>query len=125
MRVRGDLQPNNAFTLEAMPKRPGYVLVRFYENAKPFEDHQGDLTIKGYEYDEYHLEMEDTGGLETDVLNNYAALLAQAKALEPAEGGGDLEARVDTLERDKADRSDVQAVWDQMATAYSEGVQSA
>jgi len=69
--------------------------------------------------------MEDTGGLETDVLNNYAALLAQAKALEPAEGGGDLEARVDTLERDKADRSDVQAVWDQMATAYSEGVQSA
>ena len=125
MRVRGDLQPNSAFTLEDMPKRPGYVLVRFFENAKPFEDHQGELTIKGYEYDEYHLEMEDTGGLESDVLNNYAALLAQAKALEAPESGGDLEERVGTLERDKADRDDVQAVWDQMATAYSEGVQSA
>ena len=125
MRVRGDLQPSNAFSLEAQPKKPGYVLVRFYENAKPFEDHQGDLTIKGYEYDEYHLELEDTGGLETDVLNNFDTLLAQAKALEAPEGGGDLEARVDTLERSKADRADVQAVWDQMAAAYSEGVQSA
>ena len=28
MRVRGDLQPGNAFTLEEQPKRPGYVLAQ-------------------------------------------------------------------------------------------------
>ena len=125
MKVRGDLQPSNAFTLEEQPKKPGYVLVRFFENPKPFEDHQGDLTITGYEYDEYHLELKDTGDLESDVLNNYDALLAQAKALEAPEGGGDLAARVDTLEREKAGKDEIQAVWDQMAAAYSEGVQSA
>ncbi len=125
MRVRGDLQPSNAFTLEAQPKKPGYVLVRFYENAKPFEDRQGELTITGYEYDEYHLELEDTGGLETDVLNNFDTLLAQAKALETPEGDESIKTRVATLEQEKADRTDVQAVWDQMAAAYSEGVNQA
>ena len=33
--------------------------------------------------------------------------------------------RVSTLESDKADKSEVQAVWDQMAEAYSEGVSQA
>ena len=36
-----------------------------------------------------------------------------------------LQAKVDGLEQDKADKTDVQAVWDSMAAAYSEGVQSA
>ena len=35
-----------------------------------------------------------------------------------------LQAKVDGLEQDKADKTDVQAVWDSMAAAYSEGVQS-
>lgn len=43
----------------------------------------------------------------------------------PPEPSGDLEQRVADLETDKADKTEVQAVWDQMAEAYQEGVQSA
>lgn len=128
MRVRGDVQPSNAFTLEEQPKKPGFCLVRFFENAQEFSEEQGELTVSGWEYDEYHLEMADTGSLEEDVLNNYDALLEQAKAAEAeAEGGGsdDLEERVAAMETGKADKDEVQAVWDQMAAAYSEGVQEA
>lgn len=125
MRVRGDVSPSSAFSLEVQPKHPGFVLVRFYENASPYHEDHGGQSVSGFEYDEYHLEMENRPGLEEDITINYNALLAQAKALEAPEGDGDLEARVDTLERSKADRADVQAVWDQMAAAYSEGVQSA
>lgn len=124
MRVRGDVQPSNAFTLEEQPKKPGFCLVRFFENAKEFSEKKEGLTVSGWEYDEYHLELADTGSLDEDVLNNYDALLEQAKANE---GGGSegLEGRVDALETGKADKDEVQAVWDQMAAAYSEGVQEA
>lgn len=128
MRVRGDVQPSNAFTVEEQPKKPGFCLVRFLENPQEFSEEQGELTVSGWEYDEYHLEMADTGSLEEDVLNNYDALLEQAKAAEAeAEGGGsdDLEERVAAMETGKADKDEVQAVWDQMAAAYSEGVQEA
>lgn len=128
MRVRGDVQPSNAFTVEEQPKKPGFCLVRFFENPQEFSEEQGELTVSGWEYDEYHLEMSDTGSLEEDVLNNYDALLEQAKAAEAeAEGGGsdDLEERVAAMETGKADKDEVQAVWDQMAAAYSEGVQEA
>lgn len=128
MRVRGDVQPSNAFTVEEQPKKPGFCLVRFFENPQEFSEEQGELTVSGWEYDECHLEMADTGSLEEDVLNNYDALLEQAKAAEAeAEGGGsdDLEERVAAMETGKADKDEVQAVWDQMAAAYSEGVQEA
>lgn len=105
MRVRGDLQPSNAFSIEEQPKKPGYCLARFYENAEPFEDHEGGLTIRGWEYDEYCLELFDTGSLQEDILNNYDALLAQAKA-EEAERQP-LPPRVDTLEEDTASLSEV------------------
>ena len=82
MRVRGDVQPSNAFTLEEQPKKPGYYLVRFFENAQEFSEEKEGLTVSGWEYDEYHLELADTGSLEEDVLNNYDALLEQAKAAE-------------------------------------------
>ena len=36
-----------------------------------------------------------------------------------------LDERVDELETNKADKTEVAAVWDQMAAAYSEGVQEA
>ena len=117
MRVRGDMLPSGSFTLEEQPDKPGFCLVRFFENAEPFEETKDGLTISGYQYDEYHL--------EADVSNNYETLLAQAKALEGDSGPASLEERVNTLEAEKADRGDVQAVWDQMAAAYSEGVQEA
>ena len=128
MRVRGDVQPSNAFTLEEQPKKPGYYLVRFFENAQEFSEEKEGLTVSGWEYDEYHLELADTGSLEEDVLNNYDALLEQAKAAEAEneDGGSEgLEACVDALEFGKADKDEVQAVWDQMAAAYNEGVQEA
>ena len=128
MRVRGDVQPSNAFTLEEQPKKPGYYLVRFFENAQEFSEEKEGLTVSGWEYDEYHLELADTGSLEEDVLNNYDALLEQAKAAEAEneDGGSEgLEARVDALESGKTDKDEVQAVWDEMAAAYNEGVQEA
>lgn len=125
MRVRGDNAPSNAFSLEEQPNKPGVALVRFYENAEPFEEKRDELTISGWEYDEYHLELADTGSLSEDVLANFDTLLAQAKAAETPAEQGDLESRVTTLEETSASKDDVQAVWDQMAAAYNEGVNEA
>ena len=121
MRVRGDNAPSNAFTLEEQPKKPGFFLVRFYENAQEFSETRDGLTITGWEYDEYHLELADTGSLSEDVLANFDTLLAQAKAAETPAEQGDLESRVTTLEETSASKDDVQAVWDRMAAAYNEG----
>ena len=103
MRVRGDVQPSNAFTLEEQPKKPGYYLVRFFENAQEFSEEKEGLTVSGWEYDEYHLELADTGSLEEDVLNNFDGYLAQAKLLE-AEGETipNLKQQVADLENEKA-----------------------
>ena len=125
MRVRGDNAPSNAFTLEEQPKKPGFFLVRFYENAQEFSGTRDGLTITGWEYDEYHLELADTGSLSEDVLANFDTLLAQAKAAETPAEQGDLESRVTTLEETSASKDDVQAVWDRMAAAYNEGVNEA
>lgn len=125
MRVRGDNAPSNAFTLEEQPKKPGFFLVRFYENAQEFSETRDGLTITGWEYDEYHLELADTGSLSEDVLANFDTLLAQAKAAETPAEQGDLELRVTTLEETSASKDDVQAVWDRMAAAYNEGVNEA
>lgn len=125
MRVRGDNAPSNAFTLEEQPKKPGFFLVRFYENAQEFSETRDGLTITGWEYDEYHLELADTGSLSEDVLANFDTLLAQAKAAETPAEQGNLESRVTTLEETSASKDDVQAVWDRMAAAYNEGVNEA
>lgn len=125
MRVRGDNATSNAFTLEEQPKKPGFFLVRFYENAQEFSETRDGLTITGWEYDEYHLELADTGSLSEDVLANFDTLLAQAKAAETPAEQGDLESRVTTLEETSASKDDVQAVWDRMAAAYNEGVNEA
>ena len=125
MRVRGDNAPSNAFTLEEQPKKPGFFLVRFYENAQEFSETRDGLTITGWEYDEYHLELADTGSLSEDVLANFDTLLAQAKAAETPAEQGDLESLVTTLEETSASKDDVQAVWDRMAAAYNEGVNEA
>lgn len=51
---------------------------------------------------------------------------AEHPAPEPMTPPADnLEGRVATLEAEKADKEEVQAVWDSMAAAYSEGVQRA
>ena len=78
MKVRGDLAPASAFTIEQIPNQFGKVLVRFFENPHPYKS--GD--ISGFEYDEYHLEMLDTGSIEQDVENTLDVLLEQAKQQE-------------------------------------------
>ncbi len=82
MRVRGDNAPPNAFTYEAEPKKPGFVLARFYENVAPFEETRDGLTMSGFEYDEYHLELADTGDLQSDILNNYDHYFGVAKQMD-------------------------------------------
>lgn len=103
MRVRGDFAPSNAFSLEEQPKKPGIALVRFYENVQEFSETQGELTVSGYEYDEYHLEMPLYDGLTDDILGNFEGYMAQAK-LQEAEGKTipTLKQQVADLEADKA-----------------------
>lgn len=82
MKVRGDLPPGNAFTVEVQPQKPGFSLVRFYENVREFTEKDGDLTISGYEYDEYHLEIPRVGRAEDYVLQNFEQFLRKAKAAD-------------------------------------------
>lgn len=79
MRIRGDNAPHNAFTLEEQPKKPGYVLARFFEHVVPFEETIDGLTIRGYEYDEYHLELPNSADLYNDILERYDYYIAEAK----------------------------------------------
>lgn len=55
MRVRGDNNPGT-ISIEAIPNKPGWCLVRFYENAQEYTEQLDETTITGWEYDEYHLE---------------------------------------------------------------------
>lgn len=104
MKVRGDLLPSGAFTLEEQPNHPDFVLVRFYENAHPFEETLDGLTSKGYEYDEYHLELENYGGLSDDIMSNYEGYLAQAKLAEAErETIPNLQQQVEALENQLTD----------------------
>lgn len=82
MKVKGDNAPSGAFEVEPHPQKPGIAVVRFFENAQPFEEKSGDLTTKGWEYDEYRLEMPLYDGLTLDVAAAYDGYLAQAKAEE-------------------------------------------
>ena len=103
MRVKGDNAPSNAFTLEAQPKRPGFVLARFYENVEPFESTDNGLTTRGFVYDEYRLELESADGLTDDILNNYATYMNEAKLREAEqETIPTLKERVAQLEAEKA-----------------------
>ncbi len=76
MRVRGDRQPSASFSVEPIPNRPGMCLARFYANAVPFEE-------SGWEYDEYHLELPDTGGLLVDIEGNFDVYFQQAMMADP------------------------------------------
>ena len=64
--------------------------------------------------------------LVTSMTANTEAWEAWKASLPPEpEPEPTVEERVSTLEADKADKTEVQAVWDQMAAAYAEGVNEA
>ena len=81
MKVHGDLNPGT-YTLEPMPDKPGYMLLRLFENVQEFTETMMNLTISGYEYDEYHLELLDTPGLEETILEQYDEYMMEAKLKE-------------------------------------------
>lgn len=102
MKVRGDLAPNSAFSMEEQPKKPGHFLVRFYENVHPFSEERDGHSASGYEYDEYHLELTGYEGLADDIRSNYDGYLAQAKLLEAeTKTIPDLQQKVADLENEK------------------------
>lgn len=101
MKVRGDNAPANAFSLEEQPDKPGYCLVRFYENVAPFSETQGELTISGFEYDEYYLELPFYDGIYDDILGSFDGHFAQAKLTE---------AEKETIPKLKQQVSDLQSV---------------
>lgn len=82
MKVKGDNAPSGAFEVEPHPQKPSFAIVRLFENPEPFEEKQGELTFKGWEYDEYHLELPLYDALALDVAAAYDGYLAQAKAEE-------------------------------------------
>lgn len=82
MKVRSSVAPSNAFTLDPQPKKPGYVAVRFYEGAMPYEEERMGRKFPGWEYDMYLLEMPDAADLEAKILDGFDIYLAQAKAIE-------------------------------------------
>lgn len=101
MKVRGDNAPANAFSLEEQPDKPGFCLVRFYENVAPFSETEGELTISGYEYDEYYLELPFYDGISDDILGNFDGYFAQAKLAE---------AETETIPKLKQQVSELQSV---------------
>ena len=101
MKVRGDNAPANAFSLEEQPDKPGYCLVRFYENVAEFSETQGELTVSGFEYDEYHLELPFYDGIYDDILGSFDGYFAQAKLAE---------AEKETIPKLKQQVSDLQSV---------------
>ena len=83
MKVRGDNAPANAFSLEEQPDKPGYCLVRFYENVAPFSE------LPFYD------------GISDDILGNFDGYFAQAKLAE---------AEKETIPKLKQQVSDLQSV---------------
>lgn len=68
--------------MEAIPKKLGKSMVRFFQNIKEFSEEKDGVKTSGWEWDEYHLEMSSYGGLADDIAANIAQLLTQAKAIE-------------------------------------------
>lgn len=83
MRARGENAPERTFETEAIPKKRGFVLVRFYDNISP--------TANGFEWDEYTLEMPSYPMLRTDIKANYNAFFRQAQLLNDEKSNSDAE----------------------------------
>lgn len=69
MRVQGMVDPGR-FTVEQIPGT-NKSLVRLFQNVKPYHEEGFD----GFEYDEYHVEVETWDGVAQNVLENYDEFL--------------------------------------------------
>lgn len=71
MKVQGMVDPGR-FTVEQIPGT-NRSLVRLFQNVTPFTDE----TFEGFQYDEYHVEVETWDGVAQNVLENYDEFLKQ------------------------------------------------
>ena len=85
MRVRGDNAPSNAFSLEEQPNKPGVALVRFYENAEPFEEKR-DEALKNAGLDGVKLSLLDAMGM--DILSGLMGVVLAVVGASLCGGGG-------------------------------------
>lgn len=95
MRVWGDIQPTSSFYLDNA--YPGKSVIRFYENVQPYTDTRDEITVNGWVYDEYVLEMPRS--TQVDIETNFDALLQQAKAREAKQSNevAELETLINTI----------------------------
>lgn len=95
MRVWGDIQPTGSFYLDNA--YPGKSVIRFYENVQPYTDTRDEITVNGWVYDEYVLEMPRS--TQVDIETNFDALLQQAKAREAKQSNeaAELETLINTI----------------------------
>lgn len=71
MKVQGMKDPGS-FTVERIPGT-NRSLVRLFQNTEPHEDEN----FSGFQYDEYHVEVETWDGLAQNVRDNYDEFLKQ------------------------------------------------
>ena len=91
MKVQGMVNPGS-FTVEQIPgtKRS---LVRLFQNVTPVETEE----FTGFEYDEYHVEVETWDGIVKNVQDNYDEFLQKGKDNEVDRSNSALyQAQVDT-----------------------------
>ena len=73
----------------------------------------------------YGINCRPSPGMVEGSREEYYALTGDSRAAGPEpQPVPTIDERVGTLEADKADKTEVQAVWDTMAAAYAEGVES-
>lgn len=70
--------------MERHPQRPEIAIVRLFANPAEYEESQNGMTAKGWEYEEYWLEVPFYDGIEGDVEAAYGNWLTQARAAEDA-----------------------------------------
>ena len=95
MRVWGDIQPTGSFYLDNA--YPWKSVIRFYENVQPYTDTRDEITVNGWVYDEYVLEIPRS--TQVDIETNFDALLQQAKAREAKQSNeaAELETLINTI----------------------------
>lgn len=69
MKVHGMVNPGS-FTVEQIPGT-NKSLVRLFQNVEPYQDDK----FEGFQYDEYHVEVETWDGVADTVLKNYDEFL--------------------------------------------------
>lgn len=118
MKVHGDVKPEK-ISAGSQPNKPGRAWVRICLNAKQDE--------RGWVYDEYTTEVEDTPGLLDEVTANYDNLLREAKANEKSKAdlvaeNEELAAQNATLKQQVAALTDQQSFYEDCIAEMAEVV---